>query len=93
MILDEAKVKAVTIRTGAEVIDKRSAAQQKLEFVFGEHTFFRSPNGLFIVEPTSDPKRPNRTLVKRVRLARWADRTKQVLKPIEETPKARQIAI
>lgn len=93
MILDDNRSKAVTARTEAEAIDRKSEIQRKLEFVFGEHTFFRSAKGLFIVEPVSDPQRPNRTLVKRVRLAKWTNREQTALKPIKETPKARRIEI
>lgn len=93
MILDETLSKAVTARTAAEAIDSASKAQRKLESVFGEHTFFSSDKGLFIVEPAEDPERPNHTLVRRIRLATWADRSRRVLKPIKETPKAKRIAI
>lgn len=93
MVLDEALSQAVISRTAATVIDTESDTQRKLEFVFGEHTFFSSAKGLFIVEPTSDPKRPNRKLVKRIRLATWVDGDRKVLKPIKATPKAKKIEV
>lgn len=93
VMLDETLVKAVTARTAAEVIDTNSEAQRKLEFVFGKHTFFSYEKGLFVVEPLQDAKQPNRRLVKRVRLATWADDDRKVLKPIKATSKAKKIEL
>lgn len=93
MILDENRSIAVTNRTDSQVVDKKSIAQRRLEAVFGRHTFFSCSTGLFIVEPTSDPKRPERTLVRRVRLATWADDEHKNLKPIKSTPKAKLIKV
>ena len=84
---------AIVARTEAAVVDTGSDAQRKLVFVFGQHTFFTDAKGLFVVEPSMDPKRPKRSLVKRVRLARWDDRESGVLKPIKTTPKAKTVKI
>lgn len=93
MLLDETLAKAVTTRTSAEVIDKTSKAQGKLSRVFGDHTFFRSDKGVFIVEPAPDPKRPNRTLVKRIQLATWLDGEKTTLSPIDAEHRAKKIKL
>ena len=93
IILDETMSRAVTSRTDAEVVDKTSDAQRKLEYVFGKHTFFSNAKGIFVVEPVVDAKQPKRRLVKRVRLADWIDAERKVLKPINATPKAKKIEL
>ena len=93
MVLEEPHLNAVIAHTAANVINTDSDAQRRLEFVFGKHTFFTNEKGLFIVEPTTDPERPNRTLVKRVRLANWVAPDFKFLKPINATTKAKKIEI
>lgn len=83
MELSEKQSSAIAKKTGSEVVASASATQRKLERAFGAHTFFKSERGVFMVKPTTDPKRPGRALVRRVRLAAWADKAQTTLEALD----------
>lgn len=82
MLLTRKQSTKVASKTGSEALAKDSSSSRKLTKIFGAHTFFKSDKGLFIVQPTVDPERPERTLVRRIRLADWADSEKTSLIPL-----------
>ena len=93
MKLSEKQSKAIASKTGSEVVQAESTTQRKLEHAFGAHTFFKSRKGVFMVEPTTDPKRPRRALVRQVSLAAWSDKAKTSLKPLAAIEGAQRIPI
>ena len=93
MMLSERQSSAIASKTGSEVILENAPAQRKLERIFGKHTFFKSENGVFKVEPITDPKRPKRALVRRIPIASWADKSKTTVEPIEGSAGSNRIKI
>lgn len=81
MQLTKAQSARIEAKTGGEAIQRNSTLDKKLVKAFGAHTFFKSAKGLFIVEPTTDPDRPDRKLVRRIRVASWANAEKTELTP------------
>ena len=93
MQLTKTQAARIESKTGSEAVQRNSTLDKKLVKAFGAHTFFKSAKGLFIVEPTSDPERPERKLVRRVRVASWANAEKTALTPKNAKAGAESIAV
>lgn len=93
MQLTKAQAARIETKTGGEAVQRNSTLEKKLTKAFGAHTFFTSAKGLFIVEPTTDPDRPDRKLVRRIRVASWVDEEKTALKPRNAKSAAERITV
>ncbi|MCI4666506.1 MAG: hypothetical protein MRY74_17495 [Neomegalonema sp.] len=93
MILSQKHVNSVLRWTICEVITRGSEAHEKLVDVFGEHTFFKSVEGVFIMEPINADRPSKQNLVKRVRVATWTSDERKLLRPIRWNNAACEIAI
>lgn len=79
MRLTRNQTEAVSKKTGARVFAKGSNSEKILRDNFGQHTFFRSDDGVFIVEPEPLRQNEGKKLVRRVKVARWSDPEKTLL--------------
>ena len=93
MILSQKHVNSVLRWTNCELIASESEAHERLVGVFGEHTFFKSVEGVFIMEPINADRPSKQNLVKRVRVAAWTSNDRKLLRPIRGKKVACEIAI
>ena len=70
MKLDKTQISLVEEEFETEAIAQDHPAMERLESVFGSHTFFLDGSGLSIVEPHADGNDAKATVL---RLAKWSE--------------------
>jgi len=85
MKLNSAQIDKTLHQFDAEPIPADHPAVAKLQWLFGEHTYFLNSEGLNIVEPVEDEQNKGRRGVV-VNLANWIDERAESLKPHKPVP-------
>lgn len=82
MKLTAEQVDAVARQTGAQPIPYDNPAQEALQNVFGEHTFYADPNGLHVLEEVEGVE-TDAAHAEVIQIASWANDQMDELQPIE----------
>ena len=82
MKLNAEQVDAIERQTGASPIPEDNPANEALQNVFGDHTFYADQNGLHVLEEVQmDDAEGDHAEV--VQIAQWANDEKSELQPIQ----------
>ena len=83
MKLNNEQVDAIERQTGAVPIPADNPANEALQNVFGDHTFYADENGLHVLEQVVLEDAEEGTQAEVIQIAAWASEDKSELQPIE----------